>query len=127
MNTTYFARLKQLVEKNPSLLDRAVPLSNGVPDGWNGKGRYWSLVPEWEAVQALKSNGDFERFANAYKHFKLKELDPAEVVEAVGEDAILVCWEKDANRCHRSVVAEWLSGYLDEPITELAAPKRRRV
>jgi uncharacterized protein YeaO (DUF488 family) len=118
MNTTYFARLRQLAKKDPKIMDRAVAICNGTPDIWTGR-YYRKLAPDWPAVQSYKQNGDWDRFAQNYKMFKLRELDVEQVVSDLGEDAILVCWEKDASHCHRSLVAEWLREYLGRFVTEL--------
>jgi hypothetical protein len=115
MRTTYFAKVKNL-----SLEDQrhVISISRSVPNGFPGS-KYFELAPEWAAVQAYKANGDFERFAGYYRAMVLADLDAQEIYDQLGEDAILVCWERDRDTCHRSLVAEWFADQLDVVMQEI--------
>jgi hypothetical protein len=49
----------------------------------------------------------------------LAALDPHEVAERLGPHAVLLCWEKPFQLCHRRMVAEWLEEALGLEIPEL--------
>jgi hypothetical protein len=48
----------------------------------------------------------------------LAQLDPAEVYATLGENAVLLCWEKPNEWCHRRLVAEWFEAALQIEIPE---------
>ena len=52
----------------------------------------------------------------------LDHLDPRQVFNDLGEDAILLCWEAPGKFCHRRLVAEWLEEHLGRPVLELREP-----
>ncbi len=37
----------------------------------------------------------------------------------LGEDAIILCWEKSGKFCHRYLVARWIEKYLNIDIKEI--------
>jgi hypothetical protein len=47
-------------------------------------------------------------------------------VSLVGEDIVLLCWEKPPKDCHRALVAEWLreAGFEVEEIPAEQPPKK---
>ena len=48
----------------------------------------------------------------------LSKLDPQKVANDLGPDAILLCFEKFNDRCHRRLVAEWFETSLGIIIPE---------
>lgn len=46
---------------------------------------------------------------------------PQEVADALPEGAVLLCYEKPTDFCHRHIAAEWLRG-ADVTINELPKP-----
>jgi hypothetical protein len=54
------------------------------------------------------------------RHYQkiLDNLDPAIVLDELGRDSILLCWEKFNECCHRRMVAEWLETNLSIEIPE---------
>jgi uncharacterized protein (DUF488 family) len=48
----------------------------------------------------------------------LDSLDPAKVGKDLGPDAIMLCWERPGEFCHRRLVAEWLSKHLGQSVPE---------
>jgi len=53
---------------------------------------------------AIKDDAEFDQqFAEI-----LAGLDARKVVADLGDDAILLCWEKVGEPCHRRTVAEWI-------------------
>ena len=78
--------------------------------------RYPALAP---TRQMLKM-GEAE-YRAAYQEI-LDRLDPRKVYQELGEDAVLLCWEKPGEFCHRRLVAEWLEEHLGVTIIELREP-----
>ena len=91
----------------------AVAISQGVPRFYRGK-RYMRLAPPRWLLKAK----DPELFDREYRK-QLDSLDAKQVVEELGSDAILLCWESFNVRCHRRLVAEWLEQELGIVVPEL--------
>ena len=53
-----------------------------------------------------------------YSKEELDKLDPKQVYEELGENAVLLCWEKSSDFCHRHLVSEWLSEKLGIEVKE---------
>jgi len=92
----------------------AVAISQGVPKWYKGK-VYKKLAPSWALVKVE----DEKEYVRRYKYEVLDRLDPAQVLKELGEDAVLLCWEKPGEFCHRRIVAEWLEGELGIEVPEL--------
>lgn len=92
----------------------AVAISQGVPKWYKGK-VYKKLAPSW----ALVKIEDEKEYVRRYKYEVLDRLDPAQVLKELGEDAVLLCWEKPGEFCHRRIVAEWLEEELGIEVPEL--------
>jgi len=91
----------------------AVAISRGVTRGFKGR-RYMPLAP---ATWALVKEKDETRFREQFQE-QLAKLDAKAVLKEVGEDAILLCWEKPGVFCHRRIVAEWLERELGISVPE---------
>jgi hypothetical protein len=48
----------------------------------------------------------------------LAGLDPQEIHESLGDNAVLLCWEKPGVWCHRRLAAEWFEGALSIVVPE---------
>ena len=91
----------------------AVAVSLGVPKFYRGK-RYMPLAPpRW-----LLKTKDPELFDLEYRK-QLDSLNAKQVVEDLGPNAIILCWESFNVRCHRRLVAEWLEERLGIIVPEL--------
>ena len=116
MNTSNFAKSKKMVDKN------LVSISLSPPKWYKGK-TYTALAPNWDTIDAWKKSSkteeDWKNYKRDYYKTKLSKLDPKKVYEDLGEDAILLCFEKAGEHCHRILVAEWLSENLKIEITEI--------
>ncbi len=66
-----------------------------------------------------KADGDKEYYIEHFNKEVLDPLDPKEVYEELGEDAILLCWEKSGDFCHRYLVSKWFKEKLGIEVTEL--------
>lgn len=106
MFTSYFAKVKKLP---PDLVP--VSIARGSPRGFSGR-KELRLAPTWAMLKMKKPEYD-AAFAAI-----LAKLDPAEIYQTLGTNAVLLCWEKPGEWCHRRLVAEWLEESLDMEISE---------
>ena len=100
--------------KNP----RAVSIAGRAPDSYAGR-EYKKLAPKKWFFKEYKLDGDEKKYIKYYYAEVLDKLDPKEVHRDLGEDAVLLCWEKPGKFCHRHIVAEWLRDKLGIIIEEL--------
>lgn len=107
MNTSYFSS-KAWHGKN------AVAISRGVPKWFKGRA-YMALAPSWELVRIK----DKDVYTKRYTAEVLNKLEPHKVVKELGDDAVLLCWERSGEFCHRRLVAEWLRATLGIEVSEL--------
>lgn len=78
--------------------------------------KFLSLAPTWDLLNSYKS-GEIE-FEEQYdkKYYEiLNSLDKNKIIvklnwlkEKTNKNIVLLCWEKDRNECHRSLLANWL-------------------
>ena len=95
--TSYFARSS----RHP----KAVSIAQ-YPPRWYGKGRrYIKLAPSREL---LKSKLPPDQWKEEYQKQILDKLDPFLVALELGDGAVMLCFEKPGDICHRHYVAEWL-------------------
>lgn len=78
------------------------------------------LYPGWGLVGKYKTREQNEAESRAlYTVQVLSGLNPREIWERLGSDAVLLCWERAARFCHRRLVAEWLEKSLGVEVREL--------
>lgn len=106
MYTSYFGSLKKL----PANLT-PVSIALGNPKWYTGR-REPRLAPTKAMLRMPREEYD--------RHYEqiLGRLDPKEVFEALGERAVLLCWEAANVWCHRRRVAEWLEDNLGIVVVE---------
>jgi uncharacterized protein YeaO (DUF488 family) len=109
MQTSYYAKYKG---------DNAVSISLSTPKWYQCK-EYKKLAPTWELIKKYKSDRDEEYYIEHYYKNILNFLDAKKVYEELGENAVLLCWEKSGDFCHRRIVAEWLEKELKIEIKEI--------
>ena len=49
----------------------------------------------------------------------LNMLNPRKVFDEIGENSILLCYEKSGKFCHRRLVADWIEKELGIEVPEL--------
>jgi len=108
MQTSYFAKYKGL---------NAVSIALSKPK-WYQCGEYKQLAPTWNLLNKYKLDRDEEYYIKHYYEDVLSKLDPKQVYEELGEDAVLLCWEKSLDFCHRHIVSEWLHKELGIEVKE---------
>ena len=68
--------------------------------------------------QKIEKISDKEYTFLYYKH-TLDYLDPEKVYNDLGDDSILLCWEKPGLFCHRHIVSNWFKQILGIDVKEL--------
>ena len=109
MKTSYYS-------KNANNLN-AVSVAAKCPAFYKGR-EYKKLAPKYWFFKKYKEDGDEESYTKSYYKEVLNKLNPREVYEELGEDAVILCWEAPDKFCHRHIVAEWLSDNLGIEIKE---------
>lgn len=100
--TTYFAQIRKLPESITP-----IAISNTIPDGVLTL-HLPQLAPDWPSIREYKCTGNRQVFREEYWK-KLDALTLPRVLSFFPEgDIALVCYEKEARQCHRSLLAEWL-------------------
>jgi hypothetical protein len=89
-----------------------VSIALRAPNWYRGR-RYSALAPRREMLKM-----DEATYRVEYQKI-LDKLDPQKVLDDLGEDAVLLCWEAPGKFCHRRLVAEWLEKHLGRPVPEL--------
>lgn len=100
--TSYFAKYKGV---------KGLAVSNSVPKNVTCA-RCGEVAPPWEWVDALKRDEiSWESFYLQY-YYWLKEHDRWKVLlPFLADGVVLLCWEKNYHRCHRSILAAVLDEY----------------
>ncbi|WP_212031238.1 DUF488 family protein [Cytobacillus depressus] len=104
--TSYYANVKKL---SPEM----VPI--GISQGNNKwfKGQYMKeLAPTWPMLKMNQEDYDKEFFKI------LSKLDAREIYDNLPDNAVLLCYEKFNDKCHRRAVAEWLEKELGIEVCE---------
>ncbi len=87
---------------------------------WWFKGKcYYPLAPTWNIVTGVKDGTITEDEYTAEYLKILAKLDPQKVVDDLGDGAIMLCYEKPTDFCHRHIVACWLKQKLDMDVEEI--------
>ena len=100
MKTSYFA--KSGYDPN------GVSIAYSSPIWYTGR-RYTLLAPPHNLLQLYK-NGKIDKddYEEIYSRRVLWHLRPKHIIVDLGEDAVLLCYEKPPKFCHRHIVAKWL-------------------
>ncbi len=107
MQTSYFANVKNI----PDHLE-PVGIARGVPRWFKGRSER-SLAPTWAMLKMSAADYDL-RFDEI-----LEKLDPQATYDLLGENGVILCWEKPGDKCHRRRVAEWFETELGVVVPEL--------
>lgn len=110
MKTSYYSRVDH---KNPN----AVSIAAKCPKWYKGR-EYKKLAPKYWFFKKYKEDGDEESYTKSYYKEVLNKLNPREIYNELGEDAVILCWEAPDKFCHRHIVADWLSDNLAIEIKE---------
>jgi len=115
MHTSYFWRFYRSRSK------RLVSIAWKTPEWFQGR-HYPALAPREDMLHLGE-----EEYRREYQAI-LDKLDPRQVYADLGPNAVLLCWERPGEFCHRRLVAEWLEKNLGVKVPELPAnyhPKQK--
>jgi hypothetical protein len=104
--TSYFGNLKKL----PADL-KPVCIARGRPRFFSGAAEL-RLAPTREMLKLPRPQYD------ALFKALLEKLDPKELAQDLGDKAVMLCWEKPGEGCHRRIVAEWFETNLGIVVPE---------
>lgn len=112
ISTSYFAQLRKI-----EAMAGAVPVAvcRYPPDWYKGE-VYKKIAPDYSMMTGMKNADTREYFKSKYLKEVLGRLEPGIVEKDIaaiverngGAFAVLLCFEKPADFCHRHLVAEWL-------------------
>lgn len=112
ISTSYYGNRKLWDGKK-----RRVSIAGKAPMGWKGE-EYKKLAPPRMLVTAWKEEAiSWTEFEGAYRKGVLSKLDAEEVARDL-EGAVLLCYEKPGDKCHRHIVAKWLREELGIMVRE---------
>jgi hypothetical protein len=88
----------------------AVAICAWVPRWFAGVKRYPLLAPEMSLVKLYKDGQlDQSEYTTEYfKTLKQRNVTAHQVVEDMQDGAIMLCFEKPGEFCHRRLVADWI-------------------
>ena len=112
MKTSYFGN-KAVVDNS-----NAVSIARWPPRWWGSRRRYIILAPPIDLLNRYKAGLTWPEYVREYKRDVLSKLDPVKVLTDLGDESILLCWEKPSEYCHRRLVAEWLANHLNIKVPE---------
>lgn len=117
ISTSYFS----IQGLNP----KAVSIARRTPPGFRGRW-YEPLAPPSSLLwwylrnKPLLPKEELERqYTETYTRDVLDRLDPATVAREIGDEAVLLCYEKSYTFCHRRLVADWLAQALGIVVEEI--------
>jgi len=81
--------------------------------------KYIDLAPTISLLKTWKSGMISEKeYADQYYQETLSKTAPEKVLQDLGEEAILLCYERPGEFCHRRLVAKWLETELGIGVPE---------
>ena len=111
LHTSYFARVKKLQEAGYGNLVCVagyapkffydLPNARFMPELAPRRDWFW----EWKRNNHLSNDWYIEK----YNETVLSKLDPRKVVEELGDGAVMLCYEKPGDFCHRHLIADWIA------------------
>lgn len=119
IHTSYYARSGE----HPN----AIGISASVPKGFTGP-HMTVLAPSWDLLERYKK-GEMTKMQYADEYITLLEsrnLTPQIIYDSIPHAAILLCYEKPGEFCHRRVLAEWLEINLKVRIDEWVSDEERK-
>ena len=109
LKTSYYAKYKG---------ENAVSIALSKPQWYTNCREYKKLFPTWKLLNKYKKDKDEEYYIEHYYKDVLDKLDAKQVYDELGENAVLLCWEKSSDFCHRHIVSSWLQENLGIEIKE---------
>lgn len=115
--TSYFARVKKLQECGLNNLvcvaGYAPKFFFDIPDARFmpelAPKRCWWRVWHDKFKDNPNSPESIEWYTNIYRDTVLSNLNSTNVVKELGDNAVMLCYEKPGDFCHRHLIADWIS------------------
>jgi len=99
--------------------ENAISIARKTP-AWANCRRYIKLAPSYSLLMDYKKGRvNKEQYKEIYKKETLDKLDPIEIMNELGDGAILLCYEKSSDFCHRHIVAQWLMANTNIIVEEI--------
>ena len=109
--TSYFGNIKKIKSINPEA--NLISIARKSPTWYSGR-EYKKLAPSWDILVEYKNNLPIgrkkvysERFFNEI--IAPLDLEINNIILELGNNPILLCYEKPDQFCHRFLVSEWLN------------------
>lgn len=137
MKTSYYSNLNKI--DHSQFEPVAISGDEGKLVGFHGRAMRklspYTFFKKWKEIE-MEIESDFKdnkisetiykqrKFENQKKYIEkfynqvLSKLDPIEVYNELGQNAVLLCFEKPTDFCHRFLVAGWLEMNLSIEINE---------
>ena len=122
--TSYFAMTKKLLNAG---FDNLVAISGYVPEFYskqmekdNRLKRCLELAPKkdwWFDWKNGKISND--QFKELYYKTVLEKIDIENLLKKLGDNAVLICYEKPGDFCHRHLFAEYLKEKISLEVVEI--------
>jgi len=81
---------------------------------------YKPLCPSWNLVSNYKEKRISEQdYIKIYYEEYLNRLDAQKTFNEIGEESIILCYERPEKFCHRHLVADWFKHNLNIDVKEL--------
>ena len=122
--TSYFAMTKKLLNAG---FDNLVAISGYVPEFYskqmetdNRLKRCLELAPKkdwWFDWKNGKISND--QFKELYYKTVLEKIDIENLLKKLGDNAVLICYEKPGDFCHRHLFAEYLKEKIGLEVVEI--------
>lgn len=109
MKTSNFANYKG---------NKGVSIAGKVPANYTGR-QYKKLAPSYDIWKQYHDSHDHERYTFRYFDEILSKLNPQDVFNELGEDAVLLCYEDSFDFCHRRLAARWFKYNLNLNVDEI--------
>ena len=107
-----------------------IGISGWMPDWYNGP-TYRKLAPKYKTcyLPYIQGKIDSQEYTARYTYEVLNKLNPQtvynELCDRGGPNAVLLCYEKPEQFCHRHLVARWLNLSLGIKVIELNQPHQK--
>lgn len=121
--TSYYAQCRDdTVELPDGCVGKTYSISVQPPWFWKPKRHYPKLAPTWEIVSDYKDGiidqtGYVERYLDLLDNER--KLNPEQVLIDLPDNAVLLCYEKPEDFCHRHIVAWWFEQHCGVEVPEL--------
>lgn len=118
--TSYFARVKKLQEMGFNNLWCVAGYAPKFFFDLKDAHFYPDLAPKklwWQYWHDNNLGNEF--YVEQYNNTVLSKLDPQEVLKKLGDNAVMLCYEKSGDFCHRHLIADWLSKHTGVKVEEI--------